>query len=98
MKRILARGSLMLVAAALATSGMATLTGPAGAAAPRQPGACKAVTTKTAGSNVKATVSKCTPLSATGGSGSGVFKAGQTSGKLAASLTWAKRKGTTKAT
>jgi len=62
-----------------------------------QPGKCTKLTTKQSGSNILATVSGCTPTSATGGKGSGTFKAGQTSGSLAASLKWATNYGTTKA-
>ena len=94
MKRFIARGSLLVAAAALVTSGLSI--GPAGAVT--QPGTCKKLTTKSgAGGTIIATVSQCTPLAATGGHGSGTFKAGQTSGKIAASLKWANNKGTTKA-
>jgi hypothetical protein len=68
------------------------------ASAVTQPGQCKKLTTSQSGSNIKATVSQCTPLAATGGSGSGTFKAGQTSGTLSAVLKWSKSKGTTSAT
>ena len=67
------------------------------ASAVTQPGKCTKLTTKQSGSNILATVSGCTPTSATGGKGSGTFKAGQTSGSLAASLKWATNHGTTKA-
>ena len=96
MKRTLARGALFLSAAALATSGL--VIAPAGAAAPKSHGACRSITTKTVGSSIVATLKNCTPVAATGGSGSGTFKAGQTSGKLSASLKWSKGKGTTKGT
>src|SRR5439155_12457308 len=49
------------------------------------------------GGKIIATVSGCTPLAATGGHGSGTFKAGTTSGTLAATLKWANNKGTTSA-
>src|SRR6266576_3461670 len=69
------------------------------ASAVTQPGTCKKLTTKNApGGKIIATVSQCTPLSATGGHGSGTFKAGETSGTLAATLKWANGKGTTSAT
>jgi hypothetical protein len=94
MKRLMARGSLLVAAAALATSGLSI--GPAGAVT--QPGTCKKLTTKNAaGGKIVATVSSCTPLAATGGHGSGTFKAGQTSGTLAATIKWANNKGTTSA-
>jgi len=87
---------MLLAAAALATSGLAII-GVAPAGAVTQPGKCTKLTTKQSGSNILATVSGCTPTSATGGKGSGTFKAGQTSGSLAASLKWATNHGTTKA-
>jgi hypothetical protein len=94
MKRFIARGSLLVAAAALVTSGLSI--GPAGAVT--QPGKCTKLTTKNApGGKIIATVSGCTPLSATGGKGSGTFKAGTTSGTLAATLKWANNKGTTSA-
>jgi hypothetical protein len=67
------------------------------ASAVTQPGKCTKLSTKTSGSTVIFTVSKCTPLSATGGSGKGPAKAGQTSGTLTAKITWANKKGTTSA-
>ena len=95
MKRFMVRGSLLLAAAALVTGGLSIA--PAGAVT--QPGVCKKLTTKSgAGGSIVATVSSCTPLAATGGSGSGTFKAGQTSGTLNASIKWAKSKGVSKFT
>src|SRR5438046_9567455 len=68
------------------------------ATAVTQPGTCKKLTTKNApGGKIVATVSSCTPLAATGGHGSGTFKAGTTSGTIAATLKWANNKGTTSA-
>ena len=54
MKRLIARGSLLLAAAALATSGLSIA--PAGAVT--QPGKCTKLSTKTSGSTVIFTVSK----------------------------------------
>jgi hypothetical protein len=74
---------------------------PASAAAAKQPGACKKLVTKTAGGKITASVSSCTPTAATGGSGSGTFKAapkGSKKGSLAITITWAKKHGTTKGT
>jgi hypothetical protein len=94
MKRLIARGSLLMAAAALLTSGLSIA--PAGAVT--QPGKCTKLTTKNGSAgNIVATVSGCTPLAATGGKGSGTFKAGQTSGTLNATLKWANKKGTTSA-
>ena len=69
------------------------------ASAVTQPGVCKKLTTKSgSGGSIIATVSRCTPLAATGGSGSGAFKAGQTSDTLNASIKWANSKGVSKFT
>jgi len=93
MKRTFARGSLLLAAAASLALPLASP-----ASAVTQPGKCtKVKTANGSAGTIKATVSGCTPLSATGGKGSGTFKAGQTSGKLAAKITWANKKGTTTA-
>jgi hypothetical protein len=93
MKQPLVRASMALMLA----MGMAfAVASPASAVT--QPGACKKLTTKSGSAgNIVATVSQCTPLAATGGSGSGTFKAGQTSGTLSATLKWSKSKGTTSA-
>jgi hypothetical protein len=93
MKRTLARASLVLATAALLAMPLASP-----ASAVTQPGKCTKLTTKNGSAgNVIVTISGCTPLSATGGKGTGTFKAGQTSGKIAATITWAQKKGTTKA-
>ena len=82
--------------ALLAVAATASAIGPAGAVT--QPGKCTKLTTKSGSAgNIVATVSGCTPLAATGGKGSGTFKAGQTSGTLNATLKWANNKGTTSA-
>ncbi len=84
----------LLLAGAMALS-VGLISGPAGAAAAGPQ--CAALTTKTVGSKVSATVSKCTPATATGGSGSGVFTAStKTSGSFNITLTWVKGHGTTK--
>jgi hypothetical protein len=90
------RARALVIGAASASLLAMPLAVPASAAS--QPGQCKKLSTKSAGSNIVATVSQCTPTAATGGSGSGTFKAGQTSGSLNATIKWAKGKGTTKAT
>jgi hypothetical protein len=63
------------------------------------PGAvCKKLSDTTKGSTITFHVASCTPLSATGGSGSGPVaapKAGQTSGSLVIKVTWATHHGTT---
>ncbi len=95
--RFSARARVCVVAAASASLLAMPLALPASAVT--QPGTCKKLTTKSgSGGNVTATVSQCSPVAATGGQGSGVFKAGQTSGTLNATITWAQKKGTTKAT
>jgi hypothetical protein len=71
------------------------------ASAATQPGACKKLVTKTVAGQITANVSSCTPLAATGGSGTGTFKAapkGATAGSLAIAITWTKNHGTTKGT
>jgi len=85
-------GELLLAAAMVVSVGL--IAAPAGAAAGPQ---CAALSTKTVGSKVTATVSKCTPTTATGGSGSGVFTASTSkSGTFNITLTWAAGHGTTK--
>ncbi len=85
-------GGVLLAATMVLSVGM--LAAPASAAAGPQ---CAGLTTKTVGSKVTATVSKCTPTTATGGSGSGVFTAStKTSGTFNITLTWATKHGTTK--
>jgi hypothetical protein len=85
--------SASLVAVPLATS--------VSAAAPKPKGKCTKLTTKTVGTNIKATLSKCTPAAATGGKGGGTFKSapeGASAGTLVITIKWANKKGTTKAT
>jgi hypothetical protein len=59
---------------------------------------CKKMSEKTVNNKVIFTVASCTPLSATGGSGSGPVsgtKPGQTKGSVNVKVTWAKKHGTT---
>jgi hypothetical protein len=61
---------------------------------------CKKLSDTTKGSAITFHVASCTPLAATGGSGSGPVsgtKPGQTSGTLNVTVTWATHHGTTKA-
>jgi hypothetical protein len=61
---------------------------------------CKKLSEKTVGSTIHFSVASCTPLAATGGSGTGPVsgtKPGQTSGSVNVTVTWAKKHGTTKA-
>ena len=90
----LRKTAFLLAAASLLPIGV--LAAPAGAAT--APGQCKKLVTKTSGSKINATLSKCTPLSATGGTGAGTFTStGAPSGTLNISIKWAAGKGTTKA-
>ena len=60
---------------------------------------CAALSTKTVKSVITATVSKCTPTTATGGTGSGKFTSNPNkSGTLLITITWGTKHGTTKAT
>ena len=86
--------ALLLAAASLLPIGV--LATPAGAAT--QPGRCTKLVTKTSGTKITATLSKCTPTGATGGSGTGTFtSSGAPSGTLNITIKWAAGKGTTKA-
>ena len=61
---------------------------------------CKKVSQTTVGSSITFSVSQCTPLAATGGSGKGPVtgtKTGQTKGTLNVKITWVQNKGTTSA-
>ena len=61
---------------------------------------CKKASQTTKGSAITFSVSQCTPLAATGGSGKGPVtgtKPGQTKGTLNVKITWAQKKGTTSA-
>ena len=61
-------------------------------------GKCTKLTTKTVGTKIKATLSKCKPLGATGGKGGGTFvDSGKPNGSLNITIKWAAKKGTTKA-
>ena len=86
----------VLVAAAMVLS-VGLIAAPVDAATGPQ---CGALSTKLVGTVTTATLSKCTPTAATGGGGSGTFKAakGATSGTLTISLTWAGGHGTSKGT
>jgi hypothetical protein len=79
-----AAGSLLLVPLA------------APASAVTQPAKCGKITTKTVGKVIHITVSKCTPLSATGGSGTGTTSSGTGAlkGKTVNKITWASKHGT----
>ena len=88
-------GGLLLAAAMLLPVGLAAAPAGAVVATPQ----CGALTTKTVKSVITATVSKCTPTTATGGTGSGKFTSNPNkSGTLLITLTWATKHGTTKAT
>jgi hypothetical protein len=85
---------ILLAAGAMAAVPLAS---PASAAAP--PGACKKLATKTVKSKLTATLSACTPVAATGGTGSGAFTTSTgTSGTINITITWAAKHGTTKGT
>jgi hypothetical protein len=92
------RARALVVVAASASLLALPLAVPASAVS--QPGACKKLTEKTVGGKITATVSQCTPLKATGGSGHGpvTTKKGQTAGTVNVTFTWATHHGTTKAT
>jgi hypothetical protein len=86
--------AMLLAAAIMLPIGM--LATPASAALP-QPGKCTKLTTKTVGAKINATLSGCTPTTATGGSGTGTFTStGAPSGTLNITVKWAGGKGTTK--
>ena len=91
------RAGALVVAAASASLLIVPLALPASAVS--QPAQCKKLVTKTVGSKVTATVSGCTPLAATGGSGSGTVasSSGTTAGTLNITIKWVKQHGTTKA-
>jgi hypothetical protein len=88
--------ALVLVAASVSIFAV-PLAMPASAATGAQ---CKKLSEKTVGSKITFSVSACTPVAATGGSGSGPVsgtKPGQTKGSVNVVVTWAQKKGTTKA-
>jgi len=92
-----ARTRALAVVAASASLFAVPLAAPASAAVP-PPGKCTKLVTKTVGSKINATLSNCTPVAATGGSGTGAFTStGAPSGTLNITLKWAASKGTTKA-
>jgi hypothetical protein len=90
---------LTVLAASASLVAVPLVSEPAGAAvAPK--GKCAKLQTKTVGTNITATLTKCTPVAATGGKGGGTFKsapAGAPSGTLIITIKWAPGKGTTKA-
>ena len=94
--RFSVRVCTLVTAVAAGTMVAAPLAVPASAAVAAP--SCAALTTKTAGSKITATVSKCSPAAATGGTGSGTFTAatGAKSGTFNITLTWAAKHGTTK--
>jgi hypothetical protein len=69
------------------------------AAAVSQPASCAKITTTTVGSTIHITESKCLPLAATGGGGTGTTAkgTGKLSGSTINTITWASKHGTTKA-
>ena len=86
----------VLVAAAMVLS-VGMVGAPAGAAAAGPQ--CAALATKTVKSTITATVSKCTPAAATGGTGTGKFTSNPAkAGTLLITITWAAGHGTTKGT
>ena len=85
---VIAAASVSLIAVPLAM--------PASSAV-NPPGACKKLTTKTVGTKLAATLSQCTPVAATGGTGGGTFTTSGTTGTLNITIKWAPGKGTTKA-
>ena len=87
-----------LVTVAAAASLLAVPLAAPATAVVTQPGKCTKIATKTVGSTTTATVSSCTPLAATGGTGTGKFTTtGAPSGTINITLKWASSKGTTKA-
>jgi len=84
-------GVLLSAAMALTVGSLAT---PAGAVA--GPG-CAGLTSKVVGKTTVVTLTKCTPVAATGGSGGGKFSTSTSqSGTLDVTITWATKHGTTK--
>ena len=87
-------GGGMLAAAMVLSVGL--MAAPGGAATGAQ---CTKLATKTVGSKITATLSGCTPTTATGGSGSGTFVSNPAkTGTLNITITWAAKTGTTTAT
>jgi hypothetical protein len=85
-------GGVLLSAAMALSVGMLAV--PAGAAAGPQ---CGTLTSKVSGKSTVITVGKCTPATATGGSGGGTFVSSTSkSGTLNVTITWATKHGTTK--
>ena len=83
----------VLLSAAMALS-VGLLAAPAGAATGPQ---CAALSSKTVAKNTVITLSKCTPATATGGTGGGTFASTTSkSGALNVTITWAAGHGTTK--
>jgi len=91
------RARALVVGAASASLLAVPLAIPASAVTGAQ---CKKLSDTTKGSTITFHVAQCTPLAATGGSGSGPVsgtKPGQTSGTVNVKVTWANHKGTTTA-
>ena len=96
-RKLSARAGALAVVAASASLFAVPLAAPASAAVP-PPGKCTKLATKTVGTKINATLSSCTPVAATGGSGTGTFTStGAPSGTPNITLKWAAAKGTTKA-
>jgi hypothetical protein len=92
--RLSVRARTLVIAAATASLLAVPLAMPASAVG--TPGQCTKLATKTVGTTLTATLSHCTPVAATGGTGSGSFTStGATSGSLNITITWATKHGTT---
>ena len=95
--KVSVRARALVIAAASVSLVAVPLAMPASAATGAQ---CKKLTEKTVKSTITFTVAQCTPVAATGGSGSGPVsgtKPGQTKGSVNVKVTWANHKGTTTA-
>jgi hypothetical protein len=87
-------GGALVTAALVLSVGLIAL--PAGAAAGPQ---CGGLTSKVSGKSTVITLTKCTPATATGGSGGGTFVSSSSkAGTLNVTVTWAAKHGTTKGT
>jgi hypothetical protein len=89
------RTRALVIVAASASLLAVPLAMPASAAT--QPGKCTKLTTKTVKTKLTATLTGCTPTTATGGSGTGSFNStGAKTGTINIAITWATKHGTTK--
>jgi hypothetical protein len=96
--RLSARARAFAIITASASLLAIPLAAPSSAAV-AQPGKCTKLATKSVSGTLTATLTSCTPLTATGGKGTGTFKqATGTSGSLNITIKWAASKGTTKGT